>query len=83
MELWTVDFQNNSINADTYYWDFGDGKYSTDKIPADVFFAPCQRTVTISLTVKNRAGETSSISQDYSIQCSKMGQPHSPVSGQY
>ena len=83
MELWTLDFENNSINADSYYWDFGDGQYSADKIPADVFFAPCQRTVTITLTVKNRAGETSSKSETYSIQCSRMAQPHTPVVGQY
>ncbi len=83
MELWPLEFANNSINGDSYYWDFGDGKYSTDKIPADVFFAPCQRTVTITLTVKNSAGETSSMSQDYSIQCSRMAQPHTPVVGQY
>ena len=37
----TVDFTNTStINADSYYWDFGDGTYSTDQSPSHSYSQP-------------------------------------------
>lgn len=36
----TVTFTNNSVNATSYYWDFGDGKTSTEKNPINTFMAP-------------------------------------------
>lgn len=36
----TVDFVNNSFNAVTNYWDFGDGTGSTEESPSHTYVAP-------------------------------------------
>jgi hypothetical protein len=64
-----LDFDNKSTNADSYYWDFGNGTYSTDKIPVNVSFAPCGSTYTISLTVKNKSGDAVTYSGTFNILC--------------
>lgn len=33
----SVDFENNSLGATTYLWDFGDGEFSTEFSPAHLF----------------------------------------------
>ncbi len=86
-ELQTLAIENTSINAVSYHWDFDSGAFasdgdnpvvtsSTSKVPADFYFAPCQRTVTITLTATNSAGESSNTSQSFFIQCSRLGAPH-------
>ena len=63
-----VDFENQSENADSYYWDFGNGVHSTEKIPQNIIFVPCGGHYTISLVVKNTAGESKS-EQSFVILC--------------
>lgn len=46
----TVAFTNNSVNATSYYWDFGDGKTSTDKNPINTFTAPGNFSVKLLAT---------------------------------
>lgn len=51
-----VTFINNSINGDSYYWDFGDGSYSTLFEPEDKYVVyHCVHRIT--LTTKNSSGE--------------------------
>ncbi|SRR5258706_3648117 len=66
-----LNFDNISQNADSYYWDFGNGIISTDKIPLDVSLFPCGLTYTISLTVKNKDGQSSTISAPFFVLCSR------------
>lgn len=63
-----VDFDNQSLQAGTYYWDFGNGIYSNDKIPQNISFVPCGGKYTISLVVTNKAGE-SRYAQTFDILC--------------
>ncbi len=65
-----LDFDNQSTNAVSYRWDFDNGVSSDDKIPSNIFLAPCGRVYTITLTVKNSVGDSSSASQTFSILCS-------------
>lgn len=46
----TVTFTNNSLNATTYKWDFGDGGTATDKNPSHNFTKVGTYTVTLSAT---------------------------------
>src|SRR4030095_11398563 len=65
-----LEIGNLSINADSYYWDFGNGMTSTDKIPLDISFSPCGHAYTITLVVKNKSGDAATISQTFTVQCS-------------
>ncbi|MCQ2286026.1 MAG: PKD domain-containing protein [Bacteroidales bacterium] len=56
----TVDFQNTSIQSETYLWDFGDNSFSTQKSPTHTYNSKGNYTVT--LTVQNQAG-TASVSE--------------------
>jgi len=42
-----VQFTNTSTGADSYYWDFGDGAFSTLTNPTHSYAAPMQATVTL------------------------------------
>lgn len=47
----TVHFINNSLDADTYFWDLGDGTTTTDTIPQDhLYTEPGQYTVSLTVT---------------------------------
>ncbi|HMD68259.1 MAG TPA: SUMF1/EgtB/PvdO family nonheme iron enzyme, partial [Chitinivibrionales bacterium] len=46
----TVTFTNNSVNATSFSWDFGDGIASTDKNPIHTFSAPGTFTVRLLAT---------------------------------
>lgn len=46
----SASFTNNSSNATSYQWDFGDGGTSTDANPTHVFAAPGQYEVTLEAT---------------------------------
>lgn len=43
----TVNFQDNSVGTDSYYWDFGNGNTSTLQNPATVYLAPGFYTVSL------------------------------------
>lgn len=57
-----VQFINNSIYADTYLWDFGDGGTSTQFAPNYTYFNP--GTYTVSLTVFGPGGQDVAIIVD-------------------
>ncbi len=46
----TVQFTNTSVNAMTYFWDFGNGTTSTDENPTVVFNQAGDYTVTLTAT---------------------------------
>ncbi|MFT3911570.1 MAG: PKD domain-containing protein [Ferruginibacter sp.] len=74
-----TDFDNQSANGDTYLWDFGNGITSGKMIPTDISFSPCGGYYTISLTVKNKAGDAARYSQDFTIMCRGKNAHNKPV----
>jgi PKD repeat protein len=64
-----TDFRNESTNGDSYLWDFGNGITSSEMVPHNISFIPCGGKYTISLTVKNKSGETSTYKQQFEILC--------------
>lgn len=52
----SVQFINNSINGETYLWDFGDGTYSNEINPLHIFHLP--GVYLIKLTVSSISGES-------------------------
>ena len=65
----TVEFENNSQNADSYEWDFGDGTVSTERIPRTVIYRQCSVIRQIRLTIRTRRGRTATITQSIRIRC--------------
>ncbi|MEZ4919665.1 MAG: PKD domain-containing protein [Saprospiraceae bacterium] len=53
-----VDFTNNSTNADSYSWDFGDGNSSTEVDPSHTYTE--DGVYTVVLTSTNECGSTTS-----------------------
>ena len=53
----TLCFDNTSINADVYNWDFGDGTFSTMEAPCQPFTTPGTQTVTLTATKFNYDAE--------------------------
>ncbi len=41
---------NESIGAETYYWDFGDGTFSADSLPTHTYAQPGTYTITLTIT---------------------------------
>lgn len=60
-----VAFTNQSENAVSYNWDFGDGQTSTEENPIHIYAEPGQYIV--QLTAENRIGVTHSYSRQISI----------------
>lgn len=56
-----ITFTDNSVNGTSWFWDFGDGGFSTEKNPHHVYTIPGKYTVT--LTVTNENGCVSHVSQ--------------------
>lgn len=52
----TVQFRNNSLNGESYLWDFGDETYSTDRDPSHTYFKP--NNYIVKLTVTNITGQS-------------------------
>ena len=44
-----VNFQNNSVNAATYYWDYGDGTNSTDTVSDHTYTTPDEYMVSLTI----------------------------------
>lgn len=59
----TVNFTNQSVGADSYIWDFGDGTTSTAINPIKTYSSI--GTYTVSLTAINEAGETIETKSSY------------------
>lgn len=71
MEGRNLKIQDMSQHAFSYHWDFGNGIIFDGKTPpADIYYIPCGKTITISLTTKNLVGETSTCSKTFYIFCS-------------
>jgi PKD repeat protein len=62
-------FDNGSLNADSYEWDFGDGITSAERNPRGVILRPCGRNHTIRLTVRTRSGRTAVIIRTIFVRC--------------
>ena len=64
-----LDFENSSQNADSYEWDFGDGRVCTDRTPAGIDYRQCPRTVIIRLLVRTRHGRTATRTRTILVRC--------------
>ncbi|MEM8887121.1 MAG: PKD domain-containing protein, partial [Bacteroidota bacterium] len=62
----TVSFFDNSINASTYLWDFGDGNTSTAANPTHTYNTVGNYTITLTI-VDNVSGCTDQIQQDLPV----------------
>ena len=60
---------NSSQNGATYYWDFGNGNTSTEKVPSNEFLYPCMQNNTVTLTVTNADGVSTTSSQSIYVAC--------------
>ncbi|RYY88293.1 MAG: PKD domain-containing protein, partial [Chitinophagaceae bacterium] len=49
-DRYTRSFNNRSIGAETSYWDFGDGTYSTERSPSHTYAAPGSYRVVLKVT---------------------------------
>lgn len=56
-----VIFNNNSANGNDFYWNFGDGTFSTEINPSHVYAGPGQYTVTLVVTDTNECFAPDSI----------------------
>jgi PKD repeat protein len=68
-ELKTMVFENDSENGDSFFWDFGNGTTSTEKVPSNITLWPCQTTLTIKLTVTSKNGKVATYSDLYNVIC--------------
>ncbi len=55
----SVQFNNTSLNANSYYWDFGNGNYSTSQNPINIYLAT--GNYNIKLVVHNSSGQSDSV----------------------
>ena len=60
----TVTFDNNSTDATSYLWNFGDGTTSTEKNPTHQFSNYNSRTVTLKAT-NGKSSATASVLVEY------------------
>ncbi|WP_196214027.1 cobaltochelatase subunit CobN [Methanolobus vulcani] len=59
----SVQFTDESSNAESWFWDFGDGSNSTDQNPSHTYLS--DGTFTVELTVTNTAGSDAEIKSDF------------------
>lgn len=69
MEGTGIEFNNQSLNADSYEWDFGNGITSTERNPRGVDLRPCGRSYNIRLLVRTRTGRTAVIIRTIYVRC--------------
>lgn len=55
----SVQFTNTSINATSWFWDFGNGNYSTSEHPVNIYLAT--GTFSVKLVARNAAGVADSV----------------------
>ncbi len=60
-----INFSNNSNNADSYIWDFGDGTISSAVSPQHTF--PADGTYSVTLTAENASGGKNSVTKSVLI----------------
>ena len=65
---------NNSSNAVSYHWDFGNGDKSEEAIPEYNYKRHGEYTVT--LTISDKVGNTKTMSQDLTVLCVFIGNIH-------
>lgn len=65
----TAEFQNSSTNADTYFWNFGDGSTSTDSDPVHTY--SMAGTFVVTLSASNNCGSIVA-TQTITIDCSNI-----------
>ncbi|MEJ7625896.1 MAG: PKD domain-containing protein [Ferruginibacter sp.] len=63
-----LDITNDSKNATTYFWEFGNQCNSTSKVP-EYSFLKCGGPFTIKLTVTGKTGESHSYSESFTVKC--------------
>ena len=63
-------FENNSFDAVSYHWDFGNGITSDRKFPSKIAYVPCGGKYTITLTTKNLKGESAVSTKTIQVLCS-------------
>lgn len=61
----TLTFNNETEQAQTYFWDFGDGQTSTEKSPEHRFLG--SGTYTVKLTATNEKGKTATKEQEVTV----------------
>lgn len=66
-EQQTFTFENDSKNAVSYLWDFGDGVTSTAKVPTYAY--PSCGYYTVKLTVTDSNGKTNTVTHDLPALC--------------
>lgn len=57
----TVEFRNNSINATSYLWDFGDGNTSTEKDPTHIYTSIGNYNVVLTAYLDDKSDQTSNV----------------------
>lgn len=66
-EQQTFTFENDSKNAVSYLWDFGDGETSKEKVPTYAY--PSCGYYTVKLTVTDANGKTNTVTHDLPALC--------------
>jgi PKD repeat protein len=66
-EQQTFTFENDSKNAVSYLWDFGNGVTSTEKVPTYAY--PSCGYYSVKLTVTDSNGKTDTVSHDLPALC--------------
>ncbi len=56
-----VQFYNNSIDAHTYFWDFGDGNVSSNKEPTHTYYTSGRYNVTLTIEGPGGIAESSDV----------------------
>lgn len=62
-----ITFENASVNADTYQWDFGDGTASTSENPTHIFQNNTSESVTFDIILEARNSANCNDTQNYQI----------------
>ena len=60
-----IRFENKSKKAETYEWNFGDGKTSSELSPSHQYYKPGKYTITLKVT--NKKGKTNTQSKEIQI----------------